>query len=275
MWVGAHLSIGQGLTAAVHTAVKIGANTLQFFMRNPRGGKMCVVNKEDYEGAWVLMREHDFGPLVAHAPYTYNLASAKENVRAFSQFALKEDLQRMRQMEVPFLVLHPGSHVGQGEEKGSVLVVEALKQVLADLPVGIMILLESMAGQGSELGYKFEHLAQIIEGCENHPGLGVCLDSCHLTAAGYDLSTWTKFKGEFSKFLEWERIKVFHLNDSQHPLGSRKDRHAKLGEGYLGWEMIADLLGHLKQEKWPLILETPQDLDGYAGEIKEIKKVCR
>ncbi len=273
MWIGAHVSSAQGLTAAVKTVIEMQGNTFQFFTRNPRGGKARALDSEDIREANKLMKINNFGPVVAHAPYTYNLASAKKNVRAFSRLTLKDDLLRIKAMGVPYLVLHVGSHGGQGEEKGLALVGEGLKGLLTDLPEGTMILLEGMAGQGTELGYTFEHLVQIIQACDGHSGLGVCLDSCHLTGAGYDLADLAGFKDEFEQVVGWERLKAFHLNDSLYPLASKRDRHAKLGEGHLGLEIIKKIVRDPDIQKVPLILETPHDNLGYAQEIALVKKI--
>lgn len=270
-WLGAHVSISKGLTAAVQTAIKIGGNTMQFFTRNPRGGSAKELNAKDIDRAHLLMNEHNFGPLVAHAPYTYNLASLKEEVREFSIRTLLEDLGRVEMMRVPNLVFHVGTHGGQGEEKGIQLVIEGLQLIVERIPAGVTLLLEGMAGEGTELGYTFGQLQDIIAGCGNHPRLGVCLDSCHLTGAGYDLQDLEYVKGEIDKHIGLDRLKAFHLNDSMYPLGSRRDRHARLGEGKLGLEVIRNIVCDDVLGEVPLILETPNELDGYAREIELIK----
>lgn len=275
MWLGAHVSGAQGLTKAVQQSIEMQANTLQFFTRNPRGGRARALDFQDIEEAHRLMAHYDWGPLVAHAPYTYNLASLKKNVRSFSLLKIKDDLQRIKAMGVPYLVLHVGSHGGQGETKGLALVIEGLRDLLSEIPVGTMILLEGMAGQGTELGYTLAHLAEIIGACADYSGLGVCLDSCHLTGAGYDLADYEGFKKEFKQMIGWDYLKVFHLNDSLHPLGSRKDRHAQLGEGFLGWEIIKKIVRDPEMQGIPLILETPNDYAGYAREIALIKEMVR
>ncbi len=275
MQIGAHVSISKGLTHAVETTIKMGGNTFQFFTRNPRGGKARELDTADIKKADHLMEKNNFGKLIAHAPYVYNLASVKENVRRFSLLTLKDDLIRIKEMGVPYLVVHVGSHGGQGEEKGLELVMEGLKSVLKEIPEETQILLEGMAGQGTELGYTLEQLAQILQGCDYHPGLGVCLDSCHLTGAGYDLADFTKFKEQIEQILGWDKLKVFHLNDSLFPLNSRRDRHAKWGEGYLGLETLKKIVSDKAMEQVVLILETPNDDLGYAQEIalvREMKK---
>jgi deoxyribonuclease-4 len=232
-------------------------------------------DEKDIQKAHEFMKANNFGVIVAHAPYTYNLASAKEDVREFSMETLKDDLARLKIMELSYLVVHVGAHVGQGEEKGLSLVIEGLEEVLNHIPPGIKIVLEGMAGEGTELGYTFDHLAHIIKGCDNHPGLGICLDSCHMTGAGYDLSSFKEVKKEIKDLIGWERIKVFHLNDSVNPIGSKRDRHAKLGEGQLGLGVIKGIVCDPDLENIPFILETPNDEDGYAKEIALVKDLCR
>ena len=274
MWIGAHVSISNGLTAAVETVAQLKGNTFQFFSRNPRGGKARALDPEDIKAAHELMKAKKFGLVVAHAPYTYNLASAKQSVRGFTLRTLKDDLLRIKEMGIPYLVMHPGSHGGQGEEKGLALIIEGLQEVLSDFPEEVFILLEGMTGQGTELGYNFAHLATIIAGCDYHPNLGVCLDSCHLHGAGYDLSDFGRIKEEFAHVLGWEKLKVFHLNDAVFPLGSRKDRHAKIGEGNLGLETIKNIICDPDMQNIPIILETPNDNTGYEREIALLQKIC-
>lgn len=275
MWIGAHVSIAKGFANAVKTAISMKGNTFQFFSRNPRGGKARELETTDIEEAHILMREHDFGAVVAHAPYVYNLASIKEHVRSFSLRTLQDDLHRCEAMGVPYLVLHVGTHGGQGEEKGIALVTEGLKEVLAEIPEDTQILLEGMAGEGTELGYSFEQLAEILERCGDHPGLGICLDSCHLTGQGYDLAAFEEIKEKVRQMLGWNKVKVFHLNDSLFPLGSKRDRHAKLGEGFLGLETIRKIICDSELNKLLFILETPNDNTGYAAEIALVKEICQ
>ncbi len=275
MWIGAHVSIAKGFANAVKTAIAMKGNTFQFFSRNPRGGKARELETADIEEAHILMREHDFGAVVAHAPYVYNLASAKEYVRSFSLSTLQDDLQRCKAMGVPYLVLHVGTHGGQGEEKGIALVTEGLKEVLAEIPEDTQILLEGMAGEGTELGYSFEQLAEILERCGDHPGLGICLDSCHITGQGYDLAAFEEIKEKVRQTMGWNKVKVFHLNDSLFPLGSKRDRHAKLGEGFLGLETIRKIVCDSELNKLLFILETPNDNTGYAAEIALVKEMCQ
>lgn len=273
MFIGAHISIAKGLKAAVKTAEKMGGNTLQFFTRNPRGGKAKKLDLRDIEAAHTLMQEYNFGPLVGHAPYTFNLASTKPSVREFSLNTIKDDLERIKQMGVPYLVLHVGSHGGQGEEKGLSLVAQGLREILSTIPNEVYLLLEGMAGSGSELGYTFEHLQSLIKTCEEHPQLGICLDTCHLTGAGYDLQDLAAVKKGFAEKIGLERLKVLHLNDSKFPVASRKDRHEKLGEGFVGLDVIKNIVRDRDMQKIPLILETPNDDQGYAREISLVKEM--
>lgn len=274
MYIGAHVSISKGFAAAVETAAAIGGNTFQFFSRNPRGGSARALDRQDIEKAHDLMKKYGFGPVVAHTPYTYNLASVKPGVREFSIRTLKEDAERARVMGVPYLVLHVGTHGGQGEEKGMELVVRGLREVLETLPEGVWLLIEMMAGEGTELGYTFGQLRFLLEECGGNPGLGICLDSCHMTGAGYDLSRLEEVKAEIEKEVGFERIKAFHLNDSLFPLGSKRDRHAKLGEGHLGLDIIKQIVCDQDFRKIPIVLETPNDDEGYAREITLVKSLC-
>ena len=274
MYLGAHISISKGLIAAVQDAIDIGANTFQFFTRNPRGGQSKKLDPQGIEQAHNLLKEHNFGPLVGHTPYTYNLASAKPQVIELSLRTLKDDLERAELMGLPYLVLHTGSHGGQGVEKGLELVIKGLTSLLPSIPEGVMILLEGMAGTGTELGYSLAHLGEIIKACDSHHGLGVCLDTCHLTGAGYDLTKLPELFEEIEAEIGLERLKVFHLNDSKFPVGSKKDRHAKLGEGYIGLETLVKVVCAEELKDCVFILETPNELDGYAEEIKLVRKLC-
>ncbi len=273
MFIGAHVSISKGLAAAVKTAIEMKANTFQFFTRNPRGGSARALDPRDISRAHTLQEEYNFGPLVAHTPYTINVASAKQEVREFSIRTLKEDLNRIKEMGVPYLVFHVGTHGGQGEEAGISLVCQGLKDILASIPEGTFLLLEGMAGEGTELGYTFRQLEVIIEACDHHPQLGVCLDTCHLTGAGYDLTQLEDLKKAIDETIGLERVKVFHLNDSMFPLGSRRDRHAKLGEGRLGLKVIKELVCDKDFSRLLFILETPNDNEGYAREISLVKEL--
>ncbi len=274
MFLGAHISIAKGLTAAVKAALEMGGNTFQFFTRNPRGGSARALIPKDIAAAHVLLAENRFGPLVAHAPYTYNLSSVKPEVREFSLRTIKDDLMRIEKMGAPNLVVHVGTHGGQGVDTGIRLIVEEINEILATIPAGVYLLLEQMAGEGTELGNTFEQLNRILRECGDHPQLGVCLDTCHMTGAGYDLKDFAKIKEEIDKSIGLSSVRAFHLNDSMFPVGSRRDRHAKLGEGHLGLEVIKEIVCDPDMQKIPLILETPNDNEGYAREIALVKKMC-
>lgn len=274
MFLGAHVSISSGLAGAVKAALEMKANTFQFFTRNPRGGQARKLDEKDVSTANALLAEHSFGPIVGHAPYTYNLSSKKPEVREFTLRTLKDDLYRAKLMNLPYIVLHPGTHGGQGEEAGLNAIAEGLRQVLAEAEESqTVILIEGMAGEGTELGYSFSQLKYILQGCEFHPHLGICLDSCHLHGAGYDLTQWTDIKKSFDRELGIDRLKAFHLNDSMYGLGSKRDRHAKLGEGYIGIEAIKKIICDEDMQKIPIILETPNDNEGYAREIALLRNM--
>ncbi len=273
MWIGSHVSIAKGFAAAVKTSIAMGANTFQYFTRNPRGGNAKTIDPEDVARGKKLMREHHFGPLVAHAPYTYNLCSNRPEVVEFSKLGLEEDLFRARAMLTDRVVLHPGSHGGKGTEEGIRMISVNLKELLPKAKeAGVRILLEGMAGSGSEVGGSFDELAQIIELCGGHENLGVCIDSCHMTGAGYDLKNWQSVLKAIERTFGWQRVGAFHLNDTKFGLGSRKDRHARLGQGVLGYEGILNMLENIKEQELPVILETPNDDAGYAAEIRWVRE---
>lgn len=273
MWIGSHVSIAKGFSAAVKTSIAMGANTFQFFTRNPRGGNAKAIDPEDVARGKALMEEHDFGPLVAHAPYTYNLCSNRPEVVEFSKMGLSEDLFRAREMLTDRVVLHPGSHGGKGAAEGIRMISANLLEILPQAETaGVTILLEGMAGSGSEVGGSFDELAGIIELAGGHKNLGVCIDSCHMTGAGYDLKNWKSVLKAIDQSFGWQRVGAFHLNDTKFGLGSHKDRHARLGEGVLGYEGILDMLENIKGQKLPVILETPNDDAGYAAEIRWVRE---
>lgn len=271
MFIGAHVSISKGLFAAAKAANEIGGNTFQFFTRNPRGGRAKKLDIEDVKKAKEFMEANNFGPIVAHAPYTINLASANPSVREFGIMTLKDDMERLRIFGSPYLVVHVGSHVGQGEEKGEELIKEGLEQILAVSPPEVDLVFEAMAGEGSEMGYNFAQIGRIIKSLDNHKQIGLCIDSCHLTGAGYNLANFDDVLAEIDKEVGLIRLKVFHLNDSMYKIASRKDRHAKLGEGIMGLEIIEKMVTNPQLKNIPFILETPNELDGYAQEIKLVK----
>ena len=265
-YFGCHLSATGGNAAMVKTALSIGANTFAFFTRNPRGSKAKKEDPADAARAVAMLREHDFGPLVAHGAYTMNLCTADPEARAFAAEVLEDDLRRMAALPGNYYNFHPGSHVGQGTEAGIGYIAEALKQALRhDYPV--TVLLETMAGKGSEVGGKFEELKAILDAVGD-PNMGVCLDSCHVYDGGYDIvNDLDGVLSEFDRIIGLERLKALHLNDSKNPFASHKDRHELLGEGSLGLETFKTIVNHPALKDKPMILETPNELPGYQAEI--------
>ncbi|MCG1011426.1 deoxyribonuclease IV [Tepidanaerobacter sp. GT38] len=274
MLLGAHISISKGYEHAVKEALSIEANTLQFFTRNPRGSAAKALNPVDINKMRELIKQTGFGPLVAHAPYTLNLASSKPEAREFSIRVLREDLERMSIVGASYMVLHPGSHAGLGLEKG----IEKISSALKDVVTGnekVMVLLELMAGSGTEVGYTFEQLYEIMDRTGNPDAFGVCFDTCHALGAGYDvIDSLDKVLLEFDKILGLSKLKVIHLNDSKFLLGSRKDRHANLGEGKLGLETIKNIINHPELKDKPFLLETPGGMENYKKEIKMLKQLA-
>lgn len=273
--IGCHLSAAGGFTAMGKDAIAIGANTFAFFTRNPRGGKSKAIDEKDVKGLLEIMEGNGFAKLVAHAPYTLNPCSSTEKVREFAKIAMTEDLQKMEYLPGNYYNFHPGSHTGQGTEKGIELITKLLNEVLTE-DMNTVVLLESMAGKGSEIGGTFEELAEIIRRVELKDKIGVCLDSCHISDGGYDIKT--NLDGvieEFDKIVGLKYLKAMHLNDSLNPLGAHKDRHAKIGEGYLGTETFEKIINHEKLKDLPFILETPNELDGYAAEIATLRSLYK
>lgn len=283
--IGCHLSTTKGYRAMGETALSIGANTFAFFTRNPRGGKAKELDMDDVAALRELMSQNDFGPLVAHAPYTYNPCSAKERAREFALEAMAEDLRRMEALPGNYYNFHPGAHVGQGSDAGIQMIVDALCQVMFE-GQQTTVLLETMSGKGTEVGRSFEELALIIEGVagkrpELSAKLGVCLDTCHVNDAGYDIiHDLDGVLDEFDRVVGIERLRAVHINDSKNPCGAHKDRHECIGKGYLGGEefgggmqVIQNIVsnGHLRS--LPFILETPNELAGYAAEIRLLRSL--
>lgn len=273
--IGCHLSAAGGFTAMGKDALAIGANTFAFFTRNPRGGKSKAIDEKDIKGLLEIMEGNGFAKLVAHAPYTLNPCSSTEKVREFAKIAMTEDLQKMEYLPGNYYNFHPGSHTGQGTEKGIELITKLLNEVLTE-DMNTVVLLESMAGKGSEIGGTFDELAEIIRRVELKDKIGVCLDSCHISDGGYDIKA--NLDGvieEFDKIVGLKYLKAMHLNDSLNPLGAHKDRHAKIGEGYLGTETFEKIINHEKLKDLPFILETPNELDGYAAEIATLRSLYK
>ena len=273
--IGCHLSAAGGFTAMGKDALAIGANTFAFFTRNPRGGKSKAIDEKDVKGLLEIMEGNGFAKLVAHAPYTLNPCSSTEKVREFAKIAMTEDLQKMEYLPGNYYNFHPGSHTGQGTEKGIELITKLLNAALTE-DMNTVVLLESMAGKGSEIGGTFEELAEIIRRVELKDKIGVCLDSCHISDGGYDIKA--NLDGvieEFDKIVGLKYLKAMHLNDSLNPLGAHKDRHAKIGEGYLGTETFEKIINHEKLKDLPFILETPNELEGYAAEIATLRSLYK
>ncbi|HHX19864.1 MAG TPA: deoxyribonuclease IV [Clostridiaceae bacterium] len=266
-YLGCHLSASGGYLAMGETAVSIDANTFQYFTRNPRGGAARALDLDDIAAYNAYAAENAFGTIVAHAPYTMNLCSNKPRVREFAREMMRDDLERLQHVDNVVYNFHPGSHVGQGVDAGIEMIIDAINAVLTE-EIKTPILLETMAGKGSEIGRSFEELARIIDGVILKDKIGVCMDSCHMHDAGYDVvNDLDGVLGEFDRLVGLDRVKAFHLNDSMNPFGSGKDRHAKIGEGTLGLDAIVRIVNHPKLRDLPFNLETPNELDGYANEI--------
>lgn len=283
--IGCHLSTTKGYRAMGETALSIGANTFAFFTRNPRGGKAKDLDMDDVAALRDLMAQNDFGPLVAHVPYTYNPCSAKERAREFALEAMAEDLQRLEALPGNYYNFHPGAHVGQGTDAGIQMIVDTLCQVMFE-GQQTTVLLETMAGKGTEVGRSFEELALIIEGVadkrpELSAKLGVCLDTCHVNDAGYDIvHDLDGVLDEFDRVVGVERLRAVHINDSKNPCGAHKDRHECIGKGYLGSEefgggmqVMQNIVSNGRLRALPFILETPNELAGYAAEITLLRSL--
>ena len=272
--IGCHLSSSKGYVAMGREAVKIGANTFQFFTRNPRGGAAKPLDEKDMQAYVEFAKEHGLGTILAHAPYTLNAAAAKEDLRKFAYEVMKDDLYRLSFLPGSMYNFHPGSHVKQGIEVGIQLISDHLNRVL-EHNVNTTILLETMAGKGSEVGRSFEEIQEIIEKTERKNMVGVCLDTCHVYDAGYDIvGDLDGVLKEFDTVIGLDRLKAIHLNDSKNPFASHKDRHEKIGEGSIGLEAIERIINHPLLRELPFYLETPNELAGYAREIGVLKE-CR
>lgn len=271
--IGCHLSISKGYLAIAQEAVSLGANTFQFFTRNPRGGKAKAIDPADVEAFHGFAAAHGIDRILAHAPYTLNPASATEKTRDFAHLALAEDLARMENTPGQLYNMHPGSHVGQGVDAGIELIADALNEALRPEQT-TTLLLETMAGKGSEVGGRFEELAAIIERVELRDKMGVCLDTCHVWDAGYDIAgDLDGVLREFDQIIGLDRLHAIHLNDSLNPRGARKDRHARIGEGLIGFDALSAVTRHPLLRSLPFYLETPQeDPSGYADEIARLRE---
>ena len=272
LYIGCHLSASAGNYAMVETAQSIGANTFAFFTRNPRGSQARKEDPIDSAKAVQALQDASFGPLVAHGAYTMNLCTAAADARAFAASVLKDDLRRMAALPGNFYNFHPGSHVGQGTDTGISQIVDALRQALAP-GYPVTVLLETMAGKGSEIGGRFEELRAIMDGVGSDQ-VGVCLDSCHVHDAGYDIvNDLDGVLAEFDRVIGLDKLRALHLNDSKNSFGSHKDRHELLGEGNLGLDAFRRIVNHPVLKKLPMILETPNELPGYAKEIALLRQL--
>lgn len=269
--IGCHMSVAKGFEKMGKAAVAIGANTLQFFTRNPRGSKAKELDEKDIAAFRTLMAEHSFGKILAHAPYTLNPASSNRHTREFALETLKDDLVRMESLPGNYYNFHPGSHVGSGAQAGIALISQALNEILFP-EQSTIVLLETMSGKGSEIGGSFQELRQIIDGVNLQEKLGVCLDTCHVNDAGYDVANHLEdVLEEFDRVIGLNRLRAIHLNDSLHPLASHKDRHANIGKGSLGLDAFVRIINHPQLRDLPFFLETPNDDDGHGEEIALLK----
>ena len=272
-YIGCHLSSSAGFAARGRTALSIGANTFQFFTRNPRGSKAKAIDPADVAAFLTLAAENSFGTLVAHAPYTINPCSKDERTREFARMTLADDLRRMEHIPGNVYNFHPGSHTGQGMETGICQIAETLNAILTP-DIRTTVLLETMSGKGSEVGSRFEELREIIDRVELSDKLGVCLDTCHVYDGGYDIvNDLNGVLAEFDRVIGLDRLHALHLNDSKNPFASHKDRHECLGKGSLGLETFRRIVNHPQLKDKPMILETPNELPGYAGEIKILREM--
>ena len=270
-YIGNHLSASKGFAAMGRKEVELGGNTFAFFTRYPRGGKAKAIDEKDIEKFLTYAKEHNFGKLVAHAPYTMNLCAAKEDVRRFSKEMFFDDMKRMEYVPGNYYNFHPGSHVGQGVEKGIELIAETLNEALT-AEQSTIVLLETMAGKGSEVGRNFEELREIIDRVELSEKVGVCFDTCHTWDGGYDIvNDLDGVLTEFDRVIGLDRLCAVHFNDSMNLLGAHKDRHQKIGQGEIGAEAMKRIACHPALQGKPFILETPNEDDGYAKEIALIQ----
>lgn len=272
--IGCHLSASKGYANMAKETLEINGGTFQFFTRNPRGGQAKEIDEKDIEKFLEISKKNNFAKILAHAPYTINICSATESTRRFGIDTMKDDLKRMEYTPYNLYNFHPGSHVGQGVEKGIELIIEALNEILSEEQT-TTVLLETMAGKGSEIGRSFDELKMIIDGVKLNNKLGVCLDTCHVYDAGYDIvNDLDGVINKFDEIIGLDRLKAIHINDSKNPFASHKDRHEKIGEGSIGLEAFKRIINHPKLRELPFYLETPQDeLSGYGKEIKILKEM--
>lgn len=272
IYIGNHLSSSKGFEAMGKAATKLGGNTFAFFTRNPRGGAAKEIKKDDADALIAYLNENSFGKLVAHAPYTMNVCAAKEDVKEFARDMLKDDIRRMEYVPGNFYNFHPGSHVKQGADVAIPMIADAVNNAISE-ETTTTILLETMAGKGTEVGRSFEELRRIIDLIELKDKVGVCFDTCHVWDAGYDIkSNLDGVLEEFDKVIGLDRLKAIHFNDSLNECGSHKDRHAKIGCGMIGSDALREVVRHPLLQGKPFILETPNDDEGYRNEISMIKE---
>ena len=268
------MSIAEGIAKTAENVVKMEANTMQIFSRNPRGSNYKTYTSEEIEKFQSIRMEHHFGPILAHAPYTMNLASATEKTYEFASMVIREDIQRMDELGIENLVFHPGSHTGIGAEAGIQNIIAGLDQAITGKE-NITVLLETMSGKGTEIGWRFEELKAIRDGVSHPERIGICLDTCHVFAAGYDIvNNLDGVLEEFDKVLGLELLRAIHLNDSMMPFGSRKDRHAVIGGGEIGIEALLNVMRHPKLKDLPFYLETPLDDAGHKEEIARLRDLA-
>lgn len=273
--IGCHLSTSKGFKSMGDTALSIGANTFQFFTRNPRGGKAKDIDKKEIEELLKLMKEYNFGKILAHAPYTLNPCSKDESIREFAYKIMEDDLKRMEYLPNNLYNFHPGSHVKQGVDIGINYIIELLNKVIKKDQT-TKILLETMSGKGTEIGRNFNEIKAIIDGVNLNEHIGVCLDTCHIFDGGYDIvNNLDNVLDEFDDVIGLDKLCAIHLNDSKNILGSHKDRHEKIGLGNIGLDAIGNIINHEKLKNLPFFLETPNELDGYAKEISLLKSIYR
>jgi deoxyribonuclease-4 len=273
--IGCHLSVSKGYKAMGEDALKIGANTFQFFTRNPRGSKAKEIDPKDVEALLELMKENKFATILAHAPYTLNASSADARTREFSTEVIADDLNRMEYFPNSFYNFHPGSHVKQGAEIGIEYIIKMLNTVIKPEQT-TTVLLETMSGKGTEVGRSFEELKEILDGVILSSKMGVCLDTCHVYDAGYDIvNDLDGVINEFDRIIGLDKLYAIHLNDSKNPFESHKDRHETIGEGSIGKETIFRIINHPKLRHLPFFLETPNELPGHAEEIKMLREAYK
>ncbi|HWP97291.1 MAG TPA: deoxyribonuclease IV [Syntrophomonadaceae bacterium] len=273
--IGCHLSTSKGYKHMGEAALSLGADTFQFFTRNPRGSKARQMDEKDAAALMAMAQEHHFAPILGHAPYTLNACAADPHIREFAWMVIIEDLAHMEYLPNNLYNFHPGSHVGQGAEAGIDLIVQMLNHALRPEQT-TLVLLETMSGKGSEVGQSFDEISQIMHRVDLPEKMGVCLDTCHVYSAGYDIvNNLNGVLEQFDKSIGLENLKAIHLNDSLNPYASHKDRHAKIGQGTIGLEAIMNIINHPQLQHLPFYLETPNELQGYGEEIKLLRAAFR